>query len=157
MPFAYDVAAGANYASSGTPNTEDAYLALRQATRGFDLQALYVVGKGAALTTLSGIAHRIKRWTTAGSGGTALTPAPRRVGTTASTTAADKQTALTPGTVSGAIQLAIGHGAAGPGGWVAPNPDSTIHVEGGGSDELAFYSASGTASLNFEASCEIVE
>jgi len=157
MPFMYSVAAGANYASHATPNTEDAYLALRQATRNFNLTALLVQGKGAGLTALSGISHRVKRWTTAGSGGTALTPAPRRIGTTASTTAADKQTALTPGTVSGVLQLVIGCGAAGPGGWVARDEDSKITVEAGGSDELAAYSASGTASLNFEAAAEIEE
>lgn len=157
MPFVYDVAAGTNYATNGSANTEDAYLCLRQATRNFDLQALFVVGKGAALTTLTSISHRIKRWTTAGSGGTTLTPAPRRIGTTASTTAHDKQTALTPGTVSGAYQLVIGHSATGPGGWVARDEDSKVTVEAGGADELAFYSATGGTSLNFEASCEIVE
>lgn len=157
MAFVYDVAGEVNYASHATPNTADAYLALRQATRGFSVHAHYVIGKGAGLTALSGIAIRAKRWTTAGSGGTALTPAPRRIGTTASTSAADKQTALTPGTVSGAPQFVIGCGGAGPGAWVALTPDSEIHVEAGGSDEIAFYSSCGTASLNFEVSTELAE
>jgi hypothetical protein len=159
MPFGYGVvgAPATPYSTSGTPNTEDPTLVLRQATRGFDLQAIYVHGRGVSLTALTGIGYRLRRWTTAGTGGTAITPAPRRVGTTASTTAADKVTTITPGTVSGAYQLAIGCGAAGPGGWVAVNADSTVHVEGGGSDEIDINSISGVASMLHDISAEILE
>jgi hypothetical protein len=87
---------------------------LRQATRGVDLMSIFVHGRGAALTAITGIGYRVRRWTTAGSGGTAITPAPRRIGTTAASTAADKVTAITAGTVSGAYQLGFGCGAAGP-------------------------------------------
>jgi len=159
MPFAYTVegAPATPYATHGTPNTEDPTVVLRQATRGFDLQAVYVHGRGAALVAITGIGYRVRRWTTAGSGGTAITPAPRRVGTTASTTAADKVTAITAGTISGAYQLAVGCGAAGPGGWVAPNADSMIHVEGGSSDELDINSVCGVASMLHHVSAEILE
>ena len=159
MPFAYGVegSPATPYATHSTPNSEDPTLVLRQATRGFDVQAIYVHGRGAGLTALSGIGYRLRRWTTAGSGGTSITPSPRRVGTTASTTAVDKVTTITAGTVSGAYQLAFGCGAAGPGGWVAPNQDSTIHVEGGSSDELDINSVSGTASLLHHVSAEILE
>ncbi len=159
MPFLYGVegAPATPYACHATPNTEDPTLVLRQATRGFDVMGIYVHGRGAALTTISGIGYRVRRWTTAGSGGTAITPAPRRVGSTASTTAADKVTAITPGTVSGAYQLSFGCGAAGPGGWVAPNEDSRIHVEGGSSDELNINSVAGVASLLHHVSAEILE
>ena len=159
MPFAYgiDGAPATPYATHSTPNTEDPTLVLRQATRGFDVQAIYVHGRAVAATTLNGIGYRARRWTTAGSGGTSITPSPRRVGTTASTTAVDKVTTITAGTVSGAYQLAFGCGAAGPGGWVAPNMDSAIHVEGGSSDELDINSVSGTASLLHHVSAEILE
>lgn len=159
MPFVYGVegAPATPYATHATPNTEDPTLVLRQATRGFDLQALYAQGRAAAATTISGIGYRVRRWTTAGSGGTAITPAPRRVGTTAGTTAADKVTAITAGTVSGAYQLAFGCGKAGPGGWVARDEDSMIHVEGGGSDELDVNSVAGEASLLHHVSAEIRE
>ena len=159
MPFVYGVdgAPATPYASHATPNTEDPTLVLRQATRGFDLQALFAQGRGAALTAITGIGYRVRRWTTAGSGGTSITPAPRRIGTTASTTAADKVTAITPGTVSGAYQLAFGCGAAGPGGWVARDEDSMIHVEGGGSDELNVNSVAGVASMLHHVSAEIRE
>lgn len=159
MPFVYAVegAPATPYATHGTPNTEDPTLVLRQATRGVDLQAIYTQGRGASLTAISGIGYRVRRWTTAGSGGTSITPAPRRIGTTAATTAADKVTTITPGTVSGAYQLAFGCGAAGPGGWVAPNQDSCIHLEGGGSDELDINSVAGVASLLHHVSAEIME
>lgn len=159
MPFVYGVegAPATPYACHATPNTEDPTLVLRQATRGFDLQALFAQGRGAALTAITGIGYRVRRWTTAGSGGTSITPAPRRIGTTASTTAADKVSAITPGTVSGAYQLAFSCGAAGPGGWVARDEDSMIHVEGGGSDELNINSVCGVASLLHHVSAEIRE
>ena len=159
MPFVYGVegAPATPYATSATPNTEDPTLVLRQATRGVDLMSLLIHGRGAGLTTLSGIGYRVRRWTTAGTGGTAVTPSPRRVGTTASTTAADKVTAITAGTISGAYQLGIGCGGAGPGGWVAPNQDSAIHLEGGSADELDINSVSGTASMLHHVSAEIAE
>lgn len=159
MPFVYGVegAPATPYATHATPNTEDPTLVLRQATRGVDVTAIYVLGRGAALTAITGIGYRIRRWTTAGSGGTAITPAPRRVGTTASTTAADKVTAITPGTVSGAYQLSFGCGAAGPGGWVARDADSALHLEGGGADELDINSVSGVTAMLHHVSAEIVE
>lgn len=159
MPFVYGVAptVATFLTTSGTANTELPGLAFRQATRGVSIQALYVIGRGAGLTAISGIAFRSRRWTTAGSGGTAVTPAPRYVGTTASTTCVSGESAITAGTVSGAYQLTFGCGAAGPGGWVAPNLDSAIHIEGGSSDEIDVNSQSGTVSLNYDISGEIVE
>ncbi len=159
MPFVYGVdgAPATPYATHATPNTEDPTLVLRQATRGVDLTAIFVHGRGAALTTITGIGYRIRRWTTAGTGGTTVTPSPRRIGTTAGTGAADKVTAITPGTVSGAYQLSFGCGASGPGGWVARDGDAAIHLEGGGADELNINSVSGVASMLHHVSCEISE
>lgn len=159
MPFAYSVegAPATPYATHATPNTEDPTMVLRQAVRGFDLQSIFVHGRAAAATTISGIGYRVRRWTTAGSGGTAITPNPRRIGTTASTTAADKVTAITAGTVSGAYQVGFGCGKAGPGGWVARDADSAIHVEGTSADELDINSVAGEASLLHHVSCEITE
>ena len=159
MPFVYNIAGSpaTPYATHATPNTEDPTLVIRQATRGCDLQSIFVHGRAAAYAAITGIGYRLRRWTTAGTGGTAITPAPRRIGTTALTTAADKQTAITPGTVSGAYQLNFGCGAGGPGGWVARDADSAIHLEGGSSDELNINSVSGIASMLHEVSAEIAE
>lgn len=159
MPFVYAVegAPATPYATHATPNTEDPTLVLRQAVRGCDLQAVYALGRGASLAAITGIGYRVRRWTTAGSGGTAITPSPRRIGTVASTTAADKVSAITAGTVSGAYQLGFGCGAAGPGAWVAPNLDSCIHLEGGGADELDINSVCGVTAMLNHVSAEIIE
>lgn len=160
MPFVYTVAglaAGASYATHATPSTEDPTLVLRQATRGVDLNGAYCNGRAAAATTITGISYVGRRWTTAGSGGTGVTPAPKRIGTTASTTAVDKATAITAGTVSGAIQFAMGCGKAGPGGWVARDADSAVHLEGGGSDEIDINSLCGEASVSHYVWAEIAE
>lgn len=159
MPFVYGIAptTGTFLTTSGSANTELPNMAIRQATRGVDIRAVYCIGKGSALTALTGIGMRSRRWTTAGSGGTALTPAPRRMGTTASTTVVDSETAITPGTVLGAYQLTFGFGAAGPGGWNALDGDSAIHIEGGSSDEIDLNSHTPGTSLNFDMSVEIAE
>lgn len=157
MPFVYAVDSGVTYATHATPSTEDPTIVIRQATRGVDVQGAYACGRAAAATTISGIGYRVRRWTTAGSGGTSVTPSPRRIGTTASTTAVDKQTAITAGTVSGAYQVSFGCGKAGPGGWVARDGDSAIHLEAGSSDELDFNSICGEASISHQLSLEIAE
>lgn len=159
MPFCYGVVPvpATPLTSHATPNTENPNLVLRQATRGFDVLSMTCQGRGASLTTISGIEFRVRRWTTAGSGGNAITPAPRRIGTTASTTAADSSSAITAGTVSGAYQAVFGCGATGPGGWNAMNADAAIHVEGGSSDELNINSVSGVASMLLSIGAEIAE
>lgn len=160
MPFLYSVAglaANASYATQATPSTEDPTLQLKQTTRGVDCTAAYCNGRANAATTITGISYIARRWTTVGSGGTAVVPNPRRIGTTASTVCADKATALTQGTVSGAIQLSMGCGKAGPGGWVARDADSCVHLEAGSADELVFNSLAAEASLSHYIWCEISE
>lgn len=159
MPFVYAVegAPATPYATHATPNTEDPTLVLRQAVRGFNIVAILVQGRGVQLTSITGIGYRLRRWTTVGTGGTAVVPNPRRVGTTASTTAADKVSAITAGTVSGAYQAAFGCGAAGPGGWVARDEDSKIHVEGTSADEIDINSVCGVASMLHHVSADIEE
>lgn len=117
MAFYYNVAsqAGTSYTSHATPSTEDPTIVLRQATRNFDLVAMFCQGRAAAATTISGISYVVRRWTTAGSGGTAVNLAPTRIGTTAATTAVDKASAITAGTVSGVIVATMSCGKAGPG------------------------------------------
>lgn len=153
--FVYAVAPAANQATSGTANTDVDGLMVAVGSRNVSIQALYVQGKGAGLTAISGIIFRIKRWTTAATGGAAITPAPRDPGAQASKASA--ASAPTTGSGGGAVQLAIGCGAAGPGGWTAPNQDSMITLEGGSGDSLDVFNASGTISLNYEQSLEIVE
>jgi hypothetical protein len=161
----YSVMPGYVLATNATPLTTNDQLAHRAgATRNLGLQALYVQGRGAALTAISGISFRVERWTTAGSTigtGTAITPAPRDPGMQAAKAtcfAPATQAAITTNGAGGPnLQLAIGCGAAGPGGWVAPNPDSVHVLEAASTMSLDVFCASGTASLLYEVSSEIVE
>jgi hypothetical protein len=160
MPFCYGVVPGANQTSNATPNTaNDCFFVAAGTGRATSLQAVYVVGKGAGLTAISGIAFRVEKWTTtASSAGTAITPAARDPGAQAAkATAAFAAATVTSGTGGPTLMCAFGCGAAGPGGWVAPNPDAMPLVESGSADSLDVFNASGTASLNFELSAEIVE
>jgi hypothetical protein len=151
-----------NYQTNGTANTETEQAFLKPGTRNIALQALIVGGKGAGLTALSGIAYRIKKWTTtAGSGGTAATPAPSDPGAQACKAtagwSATLAAAITPGTGGPTLQCGCVSGAAGPGGWVAANPDSMKVLEGSATQSLDLFVASGTVSMNYEANLEFQE
>jgi hypothetical protein len=154
MVYSLALATEANIATNATPNTETEVFFVKPGVRNAALQAVYVIGKGAGLTAISGIAFRLIRWGTAATAGTGITPTPKDPGMQAA-----KQTAASAPT-AGTTRLnriLFGCGAAGPGGWVAPNPDSVEMLEGGGAQSLDLLSASGTASLNFEFSAETVE
>lgn len=160
MPMVYGVDGGLTTTSNATPNTENDFFFVKPgATRNVGLQAVYIHGKGAALTAISGITIRVKKWTTtASSAGTAITPAPKDPGMQAAkATAASSATTLTSGTGGPTLHLTIGCGAAGPGGWVAPNPDSVLVAEAAATHSFDLFNSSGTASLALSASAEIVE
>ena len=116
--------------TSGTTNTETDAIYLKPASavpaRNVALFGAYVQGAGNALTAISGIRFRIIRCTTASTVGTATTPNPADAGMQAATAVAS-----TGGTISSTGRtnhVIFGCGAAGPGGWVAPNPDAMITV-----------------------------
>ena len=157
MPFVYQIAPHVNVTTSGTANTEVDHLRTATgATRAAAVTGCYVLGKGAGLTAISGIVIRLRRFATASTVGTAITPSPKDPTAPASTiTAATTPTAG----VTATQQVAFGCGAAGPGGWVARDRDSEILlVAGGGANgNLDIFSASGTVSLNFEYSTEHIE
>lgn len=158
--FVYGVVPGAIQTSNATPTTEnDCFFVAAGTGRATSLIGLYVHGRGAGLTAISGITFRVKKWTTtASSGGTGITPSPRDPGAQASKATAGYAVAtVTSGTGGPTLMLSIGCGAAGPGGWVAPNPDAAPLVESGSADSLDVFNSSGTASLSFEQSAEIVE
>src|SRR2546422_7160869 len=79
MPMVYAIVPGAIQTTNATPLTaNDCAFVKPGATRNVGLQSLYVVGRGAALTAISGIQFRLEKWTsTAAAGGTAVTAAPR--------------------------------------------------------------------------------
>jgi len=160
MPMIYtsSLATPGNSATSGSANTEVGTIALKTAANGRSvaLQACYVIGKGAGLTAISGIGFRVMRVTTASTSGTATTPRPKDTGHQAATgTAVTGQTISTTGRTDHVI---FGCGAAGPGGWVAPNPDSVILLAPAATiGSIDLLNVSGTVSLNYEFSIEHVE
>ena len=154
MVYSFSLATAGNLTTNATPNTETDTFFLKSGTgRTCGLQSVYVIGKGAGLTSISGISFRMVRFATASTAGTGMTPAPKDTGMQAAKcTMASRPTAGTTRT----NRIVFGCGAAGPGGWVAPNPDS-VEVNDTTAGSIDVFDISGTASLNFEFSGELVE
>ena len=154
MVYGLSLATPGNTTTNGSANTENNTFTIAPGVRNVGLQAMYAIGKGAGLTAISGIAHRIVNWATASTSGTGITPKPRDPGMEAAK--ATCTSAATNGSTR-TNHLVFGHGAAGPGGWVAPNPDSVIIAQGSGTNSTDALNVSGTISLSFEWSAEITE
>lgn len=148
-----------NFATSATPNTMVDQLFIKPGTRTIGIQALLVGGKGGGLTTLSAIAYRLRKWTTtAAAGGTGVTPTPKDPGAQAcKATAGAASAGVTVGTGGPSFVGGCVSSAAGPGGWVATNEDAMPKLEGSDNKSIDLFTASPTASLNFEANVEHVE
>ena len=168
MPFVYTFASktvAENYQVSATANTEiDAAFVKPGATRPLSIQGMRIQGKGVALTALTGLVARLKKWTTtASSAGTALAAAsaddraPAAVSTAAAGVAGGVA-AVTSGTGGPSIVGGCGCGASGPGGWVAATPDNNIILDGAAAKSVDLFSASGgTVSLPYEFWIDVVE
>lgn len=166
MPFVYSYgsgAAGTNLTTSATPNTEvdNAYISTGTGANialAYGL-GIYVGGKSAGLTVISGIGFRVKKWTsTASSGGTTgLTP--KDVGDQALSSAQVNcgfGSPVTSGTGGPTYIGGFTCGATGPGGWVMPNANSLLkNANAANTCSLDLFSSSGTPSLPFEATIEV--
>jgi len=146
---------------SATPNTETGAISFKPPitlpARIGSLQGVYVIGRANALTAISGIVFRICRMTTASTAGTGTTPNPKDKDAPAATmTAVTGQTISATGRTNHVI---FGCGAAGPGGWVAPNPDSCVMIVPvvTTAPSVDVVAASATASLTYEFSAEHTE
>lgn len=146
---------------SGTPNTETGAISFKPPitlpARTGGLLGVYVQGRASALTTISGIVFRVIRCTTASTAGTATTPNPKDKDAPAATmTAVTGQTISSTGRTN---HVVFGCGAAGPGGWVAPNPDAMVMIVPvvTTAPSVDVVAASATASLTYEFSAEHVE
>lgn len=139
--------------NSSANTTTDHIRWLTVSPRPANIQACYVIGRGGGLTTISGISFRFMRFATASTVGTAASIRQRDPGAQNAIT-----TAFTLPTIGSTptLQLTFGCGAAGPGGWVSPNPDSVIYLAtgGGANGNVDLLSGSATVSLNFDASVE---
>ena len=144
-------------AVAGTAN--DCFFIKLGATRGVWLNAIYPTGRGALLTSISGISYRLEKWfTTAAAGGTGITPSPKDVGYQAAKhTAAFAVGAVTPGTGGPTLMLSIGSGTTSPGNWIAPTLDQAYFLEAAATQSLDIFNVSGAAALVFELSVDTVE
>ena len=165
MPFVYDLALATPGSSTtnGSANTESSVFTCATAgalpSNTVSLFSVYVQGKAAAATSITGIAFRLLALTTASStaGGVAITPRPATIGAPAATSVVYSGV-TTIGSTGRTNHLVFGCGAAGPGGWVAANPDAMLTIKPAstaGSIDCASVSA-GT-SLTFEWSAQIQE
>lgn len=161
MPFIYaneSKQSLENFSTSSGANTElDQFFLKPGASRPLSIVAIRVQGKGAGLTALSGIAIRLKQWTTSASttvAGVATTPLPKSklapacVATAGMVTAASST--ITAGTGGGGYVGLASMGASGPGGWVAINPDDVPQLDGGVAQSLDLVSSSPTANMSYE-------
>jgi hypothetical protein len=142
-----------NFTTSSSTNTEIEHIFIKPGTRNVQLIACNANGKGAGLTALTGISIRMKKWTTtSAAGGTAATPVPADIGMQAAKATAGWTAAasVTAGTGGPTFLGHFGIGGAGPGGWVAENPDAYHTLEGSDNKSFGFWSIAGTASMNFE-------
>lgn len=168
MPFLYTSMSKEsleNFQTSSGANTELEQFFLKPgASRPLTIVALRVQGKGAGLTALSGIAIRLKQWTTAAAttvAGVATIPAPKQklapacVATAGMVTAASST--ITAGTGGGTYVGLASMGASGPGGWVSINPDDSVQLDGGTSQSIDMVSSSPTANMSYEFAADNVE
>jgi len=157
MVYTLSLATAGNLTTNGTANTETETLFIKPGTRTCWLQSMLVQGKGAGLSLISGIIFRVIKWGTASTAGTAITPSPKDPGYQAAKhTAASRPTSGTTRT----NRMTFGCGAAGPGGFVAgygAPTDSMETAEGGAANSISVMDASGTISLAFEVSAEVIE
>lgn len=159
MPLFYGVVPGAIQTTNATPLTANDCMFVSPGVRNVWIKHILPEGRGASLTSISGITYRVEKWTTtASSAGTAVTATPLDIGYQAA-----KQTdgwavgAVTSGTGGPLLMLSIGSGTTSPGNWIAPTLDEAPMAQGGGTTSLDIFCASGAASLNFELSLQTVE
>jgi len=151
---------GAIQTSNATPLTaNDCFFVKPGATRTLWVNAIYPTGRGALLTSISGISYRLEKWfTTSSSGGTAITPSPNDPGYQAAThTAGFAVGAVTSGTGGPTLMLSIGSGATSPGNWMGLVLDQCYALPAAANQSLDIFNASGAASMNFELSVGTVE
>ena len=156
MPFVYDLslATPGNLTTNATPNTETDALFVKAGARDVYWQSMSVIGKSAAATTLSGISFRLVKWGTASTSGTGITPTAKDPGAqSAKATSASRPTIGSTRT----NRLVFGCGVTGPGGFVARDQQSMVMLEAAGAPSMDVLDVSGTASLPYEFSAEIVE
>jgi hypothetical protein len=157
MVYVDGLATPGNFTTSGSANTEVGAIDFLAAATGqsVNMLALSCGGKSSGLTTLTAIALRVRKYGTASTGGTgssivAVDPAMQAATHTSNT---GQTLGSTP-----TYLMSVIFGAAGPGGWVAPNPDAMPRLKAASTTaSLDIVSTTGGTSLPFELTAQIVE
>lgn len=157
MPMLYNcsLATAGSLTTNGTTNTESgAFFVKAGASRSPTIEAIFVIGKATALTSISSIAFRLVKWGTASTGGTGVTGEPVDPGFQAhiATMASRPSVGSTRKN-----HLVFGCGAGGNGGWVAPNIDNPMKLVTAGALSMDMIDVAGTVSLTYETSWVISE
>jgi hypothetical protein len=166
MPMFYTAVPGATQTTNAVANTaNDCMFFVPGATRTMWIDKIYPEGRGALLTSISGITYRLEEWfTTASSGGTAFTKG--NGGNLEQNDPGFQNPTLTGGFATGAVtsgtggpslKLSIGSGTTSPGNWIAPNLDQAYSLAAAATQSLDIFNVSGGLSLNFELSVGLVE
>jgi hypothetical protein len=160
MPFIYAVVPGAEQTTNATPGTENDSFFVKAGSHAQPVRARSLLprqGRGPHRD----LGHRVPHQEVdvdrelGGHGDHAGAARRRHAG--AKGTAAYSASALTSGTGGPTLLLTAGCGAAGPGGWVAPDADSVMTLEAAATQSIDAFVSSGTASMKYEMSAEIGE
>lgn len=149
MPFVYNTAPTANVTTNASANTDTDHLRiLTVSPRMAFIRYLSAKGKAAAATALSGVELWLKRFATASTAGSAITPVKADPSSPAAVT-----TFFTGPTIGATPTIAgsISTGVSGMGAWQAADRDDEIALEGAGgaNGNLDLISQSGTVSVPF--------
>lgn len=164
MPFYYDIkktpgTPGTACTTNGSANTLSTHFRLLTVANQMTTRIMGVYG-AARFGTAGGAVMYGVRAGTAGTGGTANTPAKRNPNARAAdTTAFDDATAITPGATP-IQQLSVGIAqTGGQGGWVALEVDHapTLLANGGANGNFEFATKANAASVTFDPLIEIQE
>jgi hypothetical protein len=145
------------YTTNSTSNTVTDHLRfLTVSPKACMIQSLQLNGRANNLAGINGIQIRMMRMGTASTVGSAASIRPRLPTAPAAVT-----TAFTAPTIGSTptLQLAIGFGAGGPGGFTARDSDSVIQLDtaGGANGNIDMLSGATNVSLTFDATVEHYE
>src|SRR5271165_1689821 len=152
MPCYYSIVPGATQTTNATGGTENDCGFLKPGTRTVWLTGFFPAGKANAASVISGITYRFKKWfTTASSGGTAVTPSPNDIGYQASKCSAAYAVAtVTSGSGGPTFMASFGSGTSTPGPWFTDNLDRAYPLEGSATQSIDLFCNSPAASQVFE-------
>ena len=161
MPAFYTDVPGAIQTTNAAALTANDCFFVTPGARTVWVNAIYPTGRQASATSITGITYRLEKWfTTASSGGTALTPSPNSDAYVAAKhTAGWAVGAVVSGTGGPTLMLSIGSGTTTPGNWIMPLSalDMGYDLAGSATKSLDIFCVAGAASQNFELSVGTAE